>query len=87
VFGEFSCTQKEKNGEEIKGLSESISVTLSIVDSIQITDLNGNQLLDFAPDHYHPGSILLRDGQLWVMAKPDPDVEEDFFKVYRLGLE
>jgi hypothetical protein len=54
---------------------------------IQITDLNGNQLLDFAPDRFHPETILLRQGQLWVMAKPDPDVEEDFFKVYRLGLE
>lgn len=54
---------------------------------IQITDLEGNQLLDFAPDGYHPETMLLRDGQLWVMAKPDPDVEEDLFKVYRLVLE
>jgi len=29
---------------------------------IQITDLNGNQLLDFAPDRYHPETMLLRDG-------------------------
>jgi hypothetical protein len=73
--------------EEIKGISESISVTLSIVDSIQITDLNGNQLLDFAPDHYHPETMLQREGQLWVMAKPDPDFEEDFFRIFRLELK
>jgi hypothetical protein len=54
---------------------------------IQVTDLAGNQLLDFAPDQYHPETMLLREGQLWVMAKPNPDVEEDFFKVYRLVLE
>ncbi len=54
---------------------------------IQVTDLDGNQLLDFAPDRYHPETMLIRDGQLWVMAKPDPDLEEDFFKVYRLDLK
>ena len=54
---------------------------------LQITDLNGNQLLDFAPDHYHPETMLQREGQLWVMAKPDPDVEEDFFRIFRLELK
>lgn len=54
---------------------------------IQVTDLAGNRLLDFAPYRYHPETMLLRDGQLWVMAKPNLDVEEEFFKVYRLVLE
>jgi hypothetical protein len=54
---------------------------------IQVTDLEGNRLLDFAPDHYHPETMLLREGQLWVMAKANTDFEEDFFKVYRLVIE
>lgn len=89
-FPGYDATERElqwenKTPEEAMAFRESMQKKYP--KRIQVTDRNGNQLLDFAPDHYYPETMLFRDGQLWVMAKNDPDVEEDFFRIYRLELE
>lgn len=62
-------------------LDEKYPFRLAIFDSL------GNLLNDFVPEDYDPTSMLLREGQLWVKEKPDPDVEKEYFRLYRLGLK
>ena len=54
---------------------------------VAIFDSLGNLVSDFAPSTFDPRSIILRDGQLWVMEKPDPEVEKDYFRLYRVELK
>lgn len=51
---------------------------------LAIFDKNGALINDFIPSDFLPYSMYLKDGQLWVMEKPDPDVEKDYFKLYRI---
>jgi hypothetical protein len=53
---------------------------------IAIVDSTGTVLNDLVPDRLEPSSMLLRDGQLWMMEKPDEKVERDYFKLFRVGL-
>lgn len=75
----------KKTPDESKELRERLEkkypFRLAIFDSL------GNLLKDFVPNDYDPSSMLIRDGQLWVMGKPDPDVEKDYFKLYKLNFE
>lgn len=54
---------------------------------VAIFDSLGNLVNDFLPTDLSPSSIILREGQLWVMEKPDPDVEKEYFRLYRVGLK
>lgn len=54
---------------------------------VQILDSDYNLLADHPiPSHILPSDIFERDGFLWA-GKNNPDVEEDFFTVYKLILE
>lgn len=54
---------------------------------IAILDSTGNVINDFVPDNLEPSSMLLRDRQLWMMEKPDEEVERDYFRLFRVGLK
>ncbi|MHA7131775.1 hypothetical protein [Algoriphagus namhaensis] len=54
---------------------------------IAIVDSSGNILNDFVPQGLEPSSMLLRDEQLWMMEKPDEEVERDYFRLFRVGLK
>lgn len=54
---------------------------------IAVVDSLGNVLNDFVPDGLDPSSMLLRDGQLWMMEKRNEDQEQDYFRLFRVGLK
>lgn len=54
---------------------------------IAIFDSLGNRLNDFIPVGLDASSMLLRDGQLWMMEQPDNEIEKDYFRLYRVGLK
>jgi hypothetical protein len=54
---------------------------------IAIVDTLGNVLNDFVPDGLDPSSMLLRDGQLWMMEKPNENQEQDYFRLFRVALK
>lgn len=54
---------------------------------IAIIDSVGNVINDFVPEGLEPKSILVRNGELWMMEKPDEEVEQDFFRLFRVGLK
>ncbi len=54
---------------------------------VAFLDSTGNRLGDFAPGGLDPSSMLLRKGELWMLEKPDEEVEQDFFRLFRVGLK
>ncbi|WP_291785128.1 hypothetical protein [Cecembia sp.] len=52
-----------------------------------IFDSAGNLLNDFVLENVDPRNIILRNGELWAMEKPDWEIEKDYFTVYRLELK
>lgn len=32
-------------------------------------------------------SMIIRNGELWMMEKPDEEVEKDYFRLFRVGLK
>lgn len=47
----------------------------------------GNLIDDFAPDGLVANSMLVRNGELWMLEKPDQEVEQDYFRLFRVGLK
>ncbi|MFD2033221.1 hypothetical protein ACFSKL_00380 [Belliella marina] len=62
-------------------LKEKYPFRLAIFDSL------GNRLNDFVPEDLDPSSMIIRDEQLWMMEKPDPDIEKEYFRLYKVGLK
>lgn len=52
-----------------------------------IIDATGNIVSDFVPDGLVPESMLVRNGELWMREKPDEEVEEDYFRLFKVGLK
>jgi hypothetical protein len=76
---------ENKSQEEAKDFRERMQKKypprIAIVDSL------GNVINDFVPKNLEPSSMLMRDGQLWMMEKPDEEVERDYFRLFRVGLK
>jgi hypothetical protein len=53
---------------------------------IAITDSTGNVLKDFVPEGLEPSSMLMRNGELWMLEKSDEKMERDYFRLFRVGL-
>ncbi|MBN3581438.1 hypothetical protein JYB64_03500 [Algoriphagus aestuarii] len=52
-----------------------------------ILDLEGNQLADLeSPDEFDD-VFVSRAGDLWFLGKANPEVEEDFFKLYKVSID
>lgn len=54
---------------------------------IAIIDSLGNMVNDFVPEGLEANSILVRNGELWMLEKPDEEVERDYFRLFRVGLK
>ena len=54
---------------------------------IAIIDTFGNNIIDFVPDRLAPESMLLRNNELWMLEKPNEEVEQDYFRLFRVGLK
>jgi hypothetical protein len=54
---------------------------------IAILDSFGNVINDFVPQGLEPRSMLLRNGELWMMEKPDEEEEKDYFRLFKVGLK
>lgn len=54
---------------------------------IAILDSAGNLINDFVPGKLEPRSMLVRNGELWMIEKPDEEKERDFFRLFRVGLK
>ena len=54
---------------------------MAIVDSL------GEVLNDFVPEGLEPSTMLLRNGELWMMEKPDDEIENDYFRLYKVGIK
>lgn len=54
---------------------------------IAIVDSLGNVINDFVPEGLEPKSMLIRNGELWMMEKPDEELERDYFRLFRVGLK
>jgi len=54
---------------------------------IAILDSLGNLLNDFVPQDLEPRTMLVRNGELWMLENPDQEVEQDYFRLFRVGLK
>lgn len=54
---------------------------------IAIFDSLGNRLDDFVPKGLVAEEMLVRNGELWMLGKEDPNTEKDYFKLYNLVLK
>ena len=54
---------------------------------IAILDNQGKVLNDFVPDGLHETSMKVKNGELWMMGKPNGEVELDYFQIFKVGLK
>ena len=52
-----------------------------------ILDLDGNQLADLESPQEFDNIFVSREGDLWFFGKANPDVEEDFVKLYQVSID
>jgi hypothetical protein len=82
---DLSESNENKSPQEreafLKKIEKKYPKRIAIVDSL------GNVLNDFVPDGLEPSSMLLRNGELWMREKPNEEVEQDYFRLFRVGLK
>ncbi|QDH81529.1 hypothetical protein FKX85_08315 [Echinicola soli] len=54
---------------------------------IAILDSHGKVVNDFVPDGLWATSMLVRNGELWMLGKPDGEIERDYFQLFKVGLK
>jgi hypothetical protein len=54
---------------------------------IAIVDTLGTVLSDFVPEGLEPSSMLIRNGEIWMLEKTDEEIERDYFRLFRVGLK
>ena len=54
---------------------------------IAVLDSAGGLINDFVPEGLEAHSMLVRNGELWILETPDEEVERDYFRLFRLGLK
>jgi len=74
-----------KSSEEAKVFRERMQKKYP--NRIAILDSLGNRLNDFVPMGLVAEEMLLRNGELWMLEKPDEEVEQDYFRLFRVGLK
>jgi hypothetical protein len=74
-----------KSTEEVvaagRAMRKKFPTRIAIVDSL------GNVVNDFVPEGLEPKSMLIRNGELWMMEKPDEEEERDYFRLFKVGLK
>ena len=53
---------------------------------IAVLDSAGGLIQDFVPEGLEAYSMLVRNGELWMLETPDEEVEQDYFRLIRVGL-
>ena len=53
---------------------------------IAVLDSAGRVINDFVPEGLEAYSMLVRDGELWMLETPDEEVEQDYFRLFKVGL-
>ena len=56
-------------------------------DRIAILDSKGEVVNNFVPTEVWARSMLVRNGELWMMGKSDGEVELDYFQIFKMGLK
>src|SRR5690606_23475247 len=54
---------------------------------IAVLDSAGSLINDFVPEGLEAYSMLVRNGELWMQETPDEEVEQDYFRLFRVGLK
>lgn len=54
---------------------------------ISVLDSAGRVINDFVPEGLEAYSMLVRDGELWMLETPDEEVEQDYFRLFKVGLK
>jgi hypothetical protein len=54
---------------------------------IAIFDSLGRLINNFIPGKLDPKTMVVRNGELWMLEKPDEDIEQDYFRLFRVGLK
>ncbi|EIM72072.1 hypothetical protein A3SI_20052 [Nitritalea halalkaliphila LW7] len=82
---DLSESNENKSPQEREAFLEKIAKKYP--NRIAIVDSTGNVINDFVPEGLEPSSMLVRDGQLWMMEKPNEEEEQDYFRLFRVGLK
>lgn len=76
--------QEIKSQEEWREFNERIDKKYKT--NFLILDLEGKKLADFESPEQLNKVFVSREGSLWFISKPNPDVEEDFVKIYKVDI-
>ena len=78
---QLSNKSRSENIDFNARMAEKYPVHLSILDSL------GNLINDIVPDGLEAHTMLYRNGELWMQETPDKEVEQDYFRLFRVGLK
>lgn len=88
-FPGYDFQDLEKSSEN-KSLDEEITFIKKVKKKypyrIAIVDSLGNVINDFVPEGLEAKSMLVRNGELWMLEKSDEEIERDYFRLFRVGL-
>jgi hypothetical protein len=76
---------ENKSPEEFKLFRERMQK--KYLPKIAILDSLGNLINAFVPKGLVANSMLIRKGELWMLEKPAEEVEQDYFRLFRLELK
>ena len=52
-----------------------------------VFDSSGHLISDFVLEGLLPTSMVIRNGELWMLEQPDEEVGPDYFRLFRVGLK
>lgn len=77
----FSKKSPEETASFNTRMKEKYPYQIAIFDSL------GRLVNNFIPGKLDPKSMVVRNGELWMLEKPDEDIEQDYFRLFRVGLK
>lgn len=78
-------SHENKSSEEWEAFNARINKKYKL--RYQILDLNGKMLADSEIPDGLSDLFVSREGALWFMGKPNPEIEEDFYTLYKVEIE
>lgn len=86
-YDDADLEMRFSNKSEEETLEFNARMNLKYPHRIAILDSMGKVVKDFVPEGLVATSMLVRNGELWMMEKPDEEVEQDYFRLFRVGLK
>lgn len=77
----FSNKSTSETRAFLKRMHRKYPIRIAILDSM------GNMLNDFVPEGLVASSMLVRNGELWMQELPDEKIEQDYFRLFKVGLK